>query len=550
MSETAYFDANACLGRMCIRAPGAPYTLDGLLAELDHCRISRALVYQARARDLDPRKVNISFAREIAGQPRLAGAAIINPAPYEADRKIEDEVRELIELGFRAFRIYPLYHGVNFSDPRMRPVFALLAEQKLGLWIDYDQLWINFKQLGQHEQRAIDLAAVEQLAVAYPDMPIVIVGAYLNYHTRLFGLFDRCRNVLVETSLLQGFQVIRFICGRWGAARMLFGTGLPAVSPGAARAALAYAEIDDEDRRKIASANLEALLGQPRTPTLPEQPGRSKIMCAVDSGEPLDQLPVYDSHGHIAEAGFDGYLGLTLGRQDATSIVRVIDRVGIRSLVVASWDLGGGDVLPGNLTAWEALEKFPGRFLPLMVVNPNYPEDWDTLVRECFEKRRFFGLKPYPPTQRTAISHPSFRPMLELAQKLSLPILCHFGFEPLAGVSAPEVERLAPRYPKAQFIVAHSGASFRVAEEVIPLAREFDNVYLEINYTSVPFGMPSFLARQAGVEKILFGTDTPMRDPAPIIGWVVYDHLTDEERVKILSANFRALAAKVGYPLA
>jgi len=222
----------------------------------------------------------------------------------------------------------------------------------------------------------------------------------------------------------------------------------------------------------------------------------------------------------------------------------------VAETAVQSVKLGIDTIQITNLTPLPGTKLYERWLAEGKIFATNYPEDWATLVAECFEKRRFFGLKPYPPTQRTAISHPAFKPMLELAQKLRLPILCHFGFEPLAGVSAPEVEMLAPRYPRAQFMVAHSGASFRVAEEVIPLAREFDNVYLEINYTSVPFGMLSFLTRQAGADKILFGTDTPMRDPAPIIGWVVYDHLTDEERVKILSANFRALAAKVGYPLA
>ena len=71
---------------------------------------------------------------------------------------------------------------------------------------------------------------------------------------------------------------------------------------------------------------------------------------------------------------------------------------------------------------------------------------------------------------------------------------------------------------------------------------------LEINYTSVPFGMISYLANKAGPEKILFGTDIPMRDPAPILGWVVYDHLSDETRQNILGRNLRRLIEKTGYP--
>lgn len=549
MSETAYFDANACFGRSACRIPGAPYDLPGLLAELDLCRISRALVYHAGAKELDSRRANESLLEEIGGEKRLAPAAVINPAPCMPDRDLAAETEELYGRGFRAFRLFPLYHGVDFSDPRMCAVLKTLAWRKSALWLDFDQLWYNFKQLGMHEQRVVDLSAVERIATEYPDLTLVVVGVNYNHFTRLFSLFDRCPNLKVETSLFQGFQTIRFVCEHWGAERLLFGTGLGQVSPGAARATLAYAEISTEHKGKIASGNLEALLGQSPTPGLPEDKERSPIMRDVDQGRPLERIRVYDAHGHISPPGFDGQLGLTLGAQDAESMVKVQDRIGIRTLVVSSWQLAGGDALSGNRTSWKAAERFPGRFLPLAVVNPNYPEDWPRLVAECFEERRFFGLKPYPQTQRTALSDPAFRNMLELAQRLSLPILCHYGFDPLAGVTAEEIEKLAPRYPNALFIIAHAGASYRVAGEVIPLAVEFDNVYLEINYTSVPYGMISHLVRNAPVEKILFGTDTPMRDPAPIVGWVVYDHISDEDRERVLGGNFRRLLQKINYQI-
>ena len=130
-----------------------------------------------------------------------------------------------------------------------------------------------------------------------------------------------------------------------------------------------------------------------------------------------------------------------------------------------------------------------------------------------------------------------------------LPVLCHFGFEPLAGASPGELRMLAPAFPGAQFIIAHAGASYRLAAEVVDLAAEFGNIWLEINYTSVPFGMISYLIRHAGAEKVLFGTDTPMRDPAPVLGWVVYDHISDSEREAVLGGNFLRLTELTGYKL-
>ena len=61
--------------------------------------------------------------------------------------------------------------------------------------------------------------------------------------------------------------------------------------------------------------------------------------------------------------------------------------------------------------------------------------------------------------------------------------------------------------------------------------------------------MISYLIEKAGVEKVLFGTDTPMRDPAPILGWVVYDHISDSEREAVLSGNFMRLIQRTGFEL-
>ncbi|MCE5271108.1 amidohydrolase family protein [bacterium] len=550
MSQVVYFDSNCAFGPPAGRLPGAPADRRELLAELDHCRISRALVYHIQAREMDPRAANACLLREIEAEPRFVPCAVLSHAPYIPDRDLAAECRDWLERGVRAFRMFPHWHGVDFSLPLVRAVLELLQERRVPLWLDFDQIWYNYRQAGTHEQRQIDWSGLKQLARDYPGLPLVLVGGNYTHLTRLYPLLDQCPNLLLETSLLQAFEAFPFICGHWGAGRLLFGTGLGAVSPGAARAMLAYAEISDDDRGRIAAENLEALLGLGPTPALPEDPDRPEILRLVDEGRPLTGIPFYDAHGHIAPPGVDGMMGLSLGPQDAASIARVSGRLGVRATVISSWSLLSGDAPAGNEVASQAAQDYPGRFLPLAVYNPNYPEHWESTAALFTGERRFFGFKPYPFTQRTALSDRSFRPMLELADRLHLPVLCHFDFEPLGGVPASEIEILAPRHPNAQFLMAHAGASPRVAAQCIEMARRFHNVWLEINYTSVPYGMVGHLVRNAGAERVLFGTDIPMRNPAPILGWVVYDrNLTGEEMRLVLGGNFIRLAAGCGWSL-
>lgn len=547
-TEIPFFDSNACLGRSVHRTPGAPYDRDGLLDEMDHCRISRALVFHAAAREQDPRPANLILIRECLAEPRLVPCAVLSPTPVIAGRDIHAEMEEYLDRGVRAFRMFPNYHAVDFASTVVADLLSSMQQRGLPLWLDFDQPYYNFSQLGQHEHRSPSFVIAERLAADYPGLPLVLCAANYNHNGRILEALGRFPNLMIETSLFQGLEMIARVSGLHGAQRLLFGSGLPQSAAGAARSALMFSGIGAEDKRRIAAGNLETLLGEKPTPTLPEDHSRSAIMLQADHGEPITVCPVHDCHGHIAPEGSDGIIGLSLGPQDRDSIIRALDRTGTRSLAVSSWQIYGGDAPEGNGLAWEAAEKYPGRILSYMVINPNYPEDWGQQVKYCFNERRFFGLKPYPFSQRMSITHRSFRPALELADKLRLPVLCHFGFEPLSGVTASQVEELAVRYPGAVFIVAHAGASYRAADQLVGPARRFDNVYLEINYTSVPCRMISYLASNAGVEKVLYGSDTPMRDPSPILGWVIYDRLDDRERAAILGGNLLELVRRVGYP--
>ena len=73
-------------------------------------------------------------------------------------------------------------------------------------------------------------------------------------------------------------------------------------------------------------------------------------------------------------------------------------------------------------------------------------------------------------------------------------------------------------YPDITFVLAHSGMSYAVAR-----------------------GMIEFLVEQVGADKVLYGSDFPMRDPAPQLGWVCYAKIPVEDKKKILAGNIRRL---------
>ena len=100
------------------------------------------------------------------------------------------------------------------------------------------------------------------------------------------------------------------------------------------------------------------------------------------------------------------------------------------------------------------------------------------------------------------------------------------------------------KYPNATFIVAHTGSSYENARYCIEAAKKYPNIMLEITYTSTARGMIEFLVDQVGADRVLYGSDLPMRDPSPQLAWVCYAKISVEDKKKILADNIKNIMAK------
>lgn len=94
------------------------------------------------------------------------------------------------------------------------------------------------------------------------------------------------------------------------------------------------------------------------------------------------------------------------------------------------------------------------------------------------------------------------------------------------------------------FIFAHTGGSWRYAELAAQAARQAPNIYCELTLTPVCNGIVEYLVAQAGQDRVLFGTDAPMRDPRPQLGWVVHSRLGTEAKRDVLGRNFLRILEK------
>jgi predicted TIM-barrel fold metal-dependent hydrolase len=245
------FDANILLGPLARQPRGAPEDVPSLLATMDSYGIARALVSHTYAKWHDVAEGNARLMEQIAGAARLAPCWVVLPAGTGEVPAEDEQIGRLLDAGARAARLCPVAHRLSLEPWEMESLLQALAAHRVPLLLDCDNA---------HWSEARPWRFIEWACRSYPSLPLVLLREpQANFRT-LFPLLNRCPNLLVETSYLQAHDGIALLVERWGAHRLVFGTGLPAWDPGMAITGLTYAGVPHEGLTAIAGGTLHALL--------------------------------------------------------------------------------------------------------------------------------------------------------------------------------------------------------------------------------------------------------------------------------------------------
>lgn len=248
--------------------------------------------------------------------------------------------------------------------------------------------------------------------------------------------------------------------------------------------------------------------------------------------------PVIDMHGHMGV-----FRGIFFPRAEVDAMIHTMDQCGV-SLLVFCHHAALFNPAIGNRVHVEAVRKYPDRLRAYMAMNPHYPDQMRRDLKS-FERYSdvYVGLKMLAGYYGVAWDAPAFRPAWEFANERKLLVLGHtWGGSRYDGPE--QVRYIASHYPRLKLLCGHS--LFGDWEQAVTIAREFDNVYLEL--TAV-LGIRGPLERFVGSgisHKLLFGVDLPWFDQHHGIGAVLSAEINDEDRHMILHRNAERLLASVG----
>jgi predicted TIM-barrel fold metal-dependent hydrolase len=519
MSDLIFFDAFTQIGPRVKKHPVHAWKLSELLAEMDHCSISGALVASTLSVSYEPLHSNLELSAQLAPHKHLF--AIWNVFPHQTGEfpdpaKLETLMRD---HDVRAVSIFPKTNAWDWNADHSQELFRFLARRRVLTILDRNEFgdWgVLDAFLGRHRR-----------------LPLLVVHTRWDEQRFLLPLLQKHRNLHICFDHFQINYGLEYLVGIGCEDQLLYASNAPLMSMGAHRCYVDYADVPLAAREKIAGGNLTRLLHGQRPPRLRVNRDEDIIMAAARQGRPLP-VPLIDMHMHILSENMNGAGGAhRMDRGGPRGTFALQKRLGYSGGGFMSWNVVSGDSLAGNATVKETLDAAPRGYWGLASFDPSHysQSELKTLIPEVCRDKRFIGMKPYW-VYGVEYHHRSYDVWWKHGNQHRFYALVH-----RTRGDFVEVDTLARKYPNVRWVVAHCGASFPVADSAIECMKKHPNVFAEITLTPVTFGVIDYLVEHAGEDRIIYGSDLPMRDPRQQLGWVVFSRLTLKQKMKVLAGN-------------
>jgi hypothetical protein len=522
------FDACCYLGRHLFWHDGQPETEADLLATMDHYGIQEALVLDPLAVEANPMAGNERILERTRGHPRLhpAWTGLMThsrelPPPRELVGKMREQAVGALFLHYRHFDIRLAEWGVD-------DLLKELEASRIPLFLcpdDPRQVW---------QSDTTDWASVVATCSRFPHLPVVVTENRIYKSQRaLYAALAACPNLRVDASALWLHRRVEFICREFGADRLVWSSRLPMRNPGGVLMQLGYSDLSESDSRLILGGNMRNLLSWNRnitfagdSVTLPEPV--DALHRAARDRLPLAGERFYDCHGHIGRCSMQHVVEDT-----PDDLVHEMDRFGVALCCVFSLEGVVGDETYGNDQVAAAVRQHPDRFIGFTLVNPNRG---DLLMREELARGQRLGLRGVKLICDYQ-GYPTEGPLVDVACQFAdehrLLILNHNWGSP------EQIGRLCRTYPNACFIAGHTTTAYG------EVAKEVENLFV-CTCPCIDWGLPERLVETYGAERVLFGSDLTDLPIGWGMGQILYAHISESDKRRILGENLRELLHRYG----
>lgn len=252
-------------------------------------------------------------------------------------------------------------------------------------------------------------------------------------------------------------------------------------------------------------------------------------------------IPAIDVHGHYGRYIGDGNNPFvdTLYSGDAADVVRRARAVNIVLTIVSPLSAlkprFRADAVAGNIEAARVVAETPG-LRQYVVIDPLRPATFGQAA-EMLAQPQCVGIKIHPEEHGYLIGDHA-RKIFEFAARHRAIVLTHSSERnSLAADFVPWVNE----FPEVRLILAHIGCGWDgdLTHQVRAIQQSrHGNMFADTSSArSITPGLIEWAVREVGVERVLFGTDTPLYHTAMQRARIDDADLPDEARRAILREN-------------
>lgn len=469
----ARVDTNLIVGPWIV--PDQPdWTAADAVAHLDRVGAEYGWVRHSHALTFDAATGNRRLLEAIAGEPRLLPSFVLGPLGTGEHSTVAETLRA---HDVRSVWVYPRKHGWPLAGLAIGSLLDLLAELDLPLFVDLDET---------------DWPSVGTAATRRPDLTVVVCGIGYRANREALAVLDAHPNVRVDTSLLSAAGSLELLTRRYGADRLVHGSGAPV-------------------RDGVASWFLTD------GPAGTAWPGE-----------------IVDTHAHLGPWPVSW-----IASTEPADLLGLMDLAGITHSVVSHCEAIFGDLRRGNEAALAAAEAHPDRLSVHLVANPHREQDLEVLNAQL-ARPEVAGIKIHPNVHECPVDDARYEWVWELARRHAVPVLSHgFGGDP---TSDPLLfARPADTYPDVDILIGHSGATYEGMRRTIEVARHRRNLYAETCGSWMTGWWLRRLVDALGADRLVHGTDAGLIEPRLAVGRVLGADLSDADRALVLAGNARRI---------
>lgn len=247
---------------------------------------------------------------------------------------------------------------------------------------------------------------------------------------------------------------------------------------------------------------------------------------------------IIDAHAHLSPTDY-GSIALLLEQLAESRIEGAIAVPGGMVDVRRMTDYITGrakpeNTVPNNAYVEECAQTHKAAIAGFFCVDPHEPAAAEAL--EAAFTRGFRGLKLSPLTHQFSFASKAVADLAACCEGYGFPVYTHVLYNP--GASTARFVALAKQFPKANFILGHTGFG-PADQEGLEAAATLDNLFLESS-TGNFLHLREALVK-AGPSKIIFGSEFPLSHPKAELEKILLLKAPGHALELILGLNIQAL---------